>query len=211
MTNVQEVYLKKQLYAELPTLSDPYTKAVYHESEVMVGFAEMMALNGSKSASDPANRINSIMRAISSVLELLCSIIAMVYTIRKTVLLDPTAKSSMLFIAFAIAPLLLDALTRAVRMYEPESLSPGVSQELKAEADLISSLGSNGPYKQEVLIYSLQDFVLSRWRTLRQRRLEQRKKANRLEPVFTALACLHHASSIGFYVSGLLSSADGRQ
>lgn len=171
----------------------------------MVGFAEMMTLNGGRSASEPSQRINSIMRAISSILELVLSALLMIYSIRKTVVADPTAKSSLLFMVLAMAPLLLDTLTRVFRMYESDSVSPGVSQELKAETTLVSSLGSNGTYKQEVLIYSLQEFVLDRWRSLRGKRLAQRKKAKRLEPLFTALNCLHHIASIGFYVSHVIN------
>jgi hypothetical protein len=106
----------KQLYADMATLSEPYTNAVFYESEVMVGFAPWLTPAGTMSSGGPQFHIHSILCALQCSVEGILGACLMAWKLRGNASSRHSTRSSMLFVGLALAPTCLAAITRMARV-----------------------------------------------------------------------------------------------
>ncbi|KAG8859725.1 hypothetical protein FRB96_004299 [Tulasnella sp. 330] len=152
---VEYLYLKAQLAMDIPALSDPRTSALTFEAGAFAGFERRVAIMGFEQMSGASSQIQEFTGVLTTVITLFSGSALLFGTIWQSSGGTFNTKSLFFIIMMFASPLL--------GFIEPGRTAP--RWLLHWNKRDIQAMGSNGQYKQEILLFGLADWVMGKWRT----------------------------------------------
>lgn len=204
-TKLERAYLATQLSLSIPSLSSPYVSALMHEAGIFVGY-EARTVPGSggyvrSGFSGPSDALGSIFQLLIN----LVGITSQLYLIYRALSggdsLSRVTWTSIILIILSVTPALLRTLGGLLRPNARQDWRRYYQQARQTEKD-VRDLGRSGGYKQEVVLFGLRDWVLSRWDRVRgEMESEKISQQARTGGYDLTLSAVEEGVQTSFYVS----------
>ncbi|KAG9025527.1 hypothetical protein FRB95_010076 [Tulasnella sp. JGI-2019a] len=151
---VEYLYLRAQLSLDIPALSDSRTSALAFEAGAFAGFERRVAIQGYEHMSGASSQITDFAGVLTTVITLFSGGALLFGTIwQKSG--GTINMRSIIFMIAMFAPSFLGFI-------QPRGRAP--AWLLRWSKRDIQAMGTNGQYKQEILLFGLADWVMEKWR-----------------------------------------------
>ncbi|KAG8923489.1 hypothetical protein FRC02_011107 [Tulasnella sp. 418] len=162
----QRMYLESTLLMDIPTINDPQIRPVLFEAGVFAGIEHQFTYRGRSS-----DHFSSLLSVFTSLLHVLSQAAILLKVL--TSASNPLSWANLLFAFITFLPAFITLIERFV------IVAPVYLGDFGMKTRQITQLGQMGPYKQEILLFGLADWVLQKWENVtfdsRQRRTEYRQ------------------------------------
>ncbi|KAL7424591.1 hypothetical protein Q5752_000275 [Cryptotrichosporon argae] len=164
-TSMERAYLAAQLSLSIPALSSPYVTALMYEAGVFAGFELRSDRMASRYSGGPYETIQSVF----SLLTLSVDVASQATLLLRTLTANAFSRSTILLLVLTAAFSLLRFFERYILFWRNTRRFDWIG--MRRDANAIKDLGRNGGYKQEIVLFGLSDWVLTKWEALKVRQV----------------------------------------
>lgn len=202
---MEGLFLEAQLSLDIPSLSSPYMASLMYEAGVFTGYEQLGGPSNPRGYSaGPFQTLNGVFASITGAVEVLSQGGVMYQALRNATSSGPLSRSSLVLILLSFSPALLNLFSAYVSFKVPRAMRHLEWQNERRESKTVRDLVKNGAYRQEVVLFQLQDWIMMRWRKNKLSTLERNFSRNeQMGYLQLLLGLFGEFVQVAFYVSRL--------